>query len=447
MNMKKTIRLIPLCVALFWACSDSPDVTGTTIIDNTVAQEESSSSEMQKPESSSNTTISGEDSSSSKQTPKISSSSQQPVSSSSVATSSASQPSSSSEGAQTPSPAFAKDTRNGFKLGSCISPGVKPLGVVQPAQTTDFGEVSFGESHKAYILNDGNGNYQVMVLNVVDYCDVDAELSTVRSGDTLEIKYGVIKNVTECTCNNDHWFDIKPEDKTAKFIRFSGAFSEVTYEVSDGPVPEPSKTTQSDTTSTQTSTQNDSTFTDPRDGKTYRTVKLGERIWMAENLNYEIKDSLVSNCDENGGCDMGFPTNRPQSWCNGNKQENCDKYGRLYNFEAAKVACPPGWSLPEVEEWPERGNGGFPAFLDYAVVGWGGGKDTYGFTVLPAGDYSARSQYFFEPGRFAYFWTSTIDTRNHNCATMIHFGNGSEGMVSVCADDENDGLSVRCLKD
>ena len=421
MNMKKTIQLIPLCAALFWACSDSPDVTGTTIIDNTMSQNESSSSEMQSPESSSNTTISGENSSSSEQIPKISSSSQQPpASSSSVTTSSASQEA---------SPAFAKDTRNGFKLGSCISPGVKPLGVVQPAQTTDFGEVSFGESHKAYILNDGNGNYQVMVLNVVDYCDVDAELSTVRSGDTLEIKYGVIKNVTECTCNNDHWFDIKPEDKTAKFIRFSGAFSEVTYEVSDGPVPEPSKTTQSDTTSTQTSTQNDSTFTDTRDGKTYRIVKLGEQIWMAENLNYEMDDGV-------------------KSWCNGNKQENCDKYGRLYTYKSATYACPPGWRLPEVEEWPERGNGGHPAFLDYAVVGWYGGKDTYGFSILPAGSYSAKSQYFFEPGGgTTYFWTMTIDTRNNNCATMIHFGSGSEGMVSVCASDENDGLSVRCLKE
>ena len=437
MNMKN-LQLIPLCAALFWACSDSQDVTGTTIIDNTMAQEESSSSEMQGQESSSSTKISSEDSSSSKQTPKISSSSQQPVSSSSVATSSASQPSSSSEGAQTPSPAFAKDTKNGFKLGSCISPGVKPVGVASRlAQSTGFVEVSFGESPKAYILNDGEGHYQVMVLNVVDYCDVDAELSTVRSGDTLEIKYGIIKNVTECTCNNDHWFDIAPENKTVKFIRFSGAFSEVTYEVSDGPVPEPSKTTQGDTTSTQntstqndtTSTQNDSTFTDTRDGKTYRTVKLGEHIWMAENLNYEMDDGV-------------------KSWCNGNKQENCDKYGRLYTYKSATYACPTGWHLPEVEEWPERGNGGHPAFLDYAVVGWYGGKDTYGFSILPAGNYSAKSQYFFEPGGgTTYFWTMTIDTRNNYCATMIHFGSGSEGMVSVCSSDENDGLSVRCVKD
>ena len=269
---------------------------------------------------------------------------------------------------------------------------------------------------KAYLLNDGNGHYQVMALKVRDYCLVEADLLTKRSGDTLQIEYDVHSETT-CTCYSDHWFDIEPENANVKFIQimFSNG---TTYQVSDGPAPEPSKATSTD-----------STFTDTRDGKTYRIVKLGEQIWMAENLNYEMDDGV-------------------KSWCNGNKQENCDKYGRLYTYKSATYACPPGWRLPEVEEWPERGNGGHPAFLNYAVVGWYGGKDTYGFSILPAGNYSAKSQYFFEPGGgTTYFWTMTIDTRNNNCATMIHFGSGSEGMVSVCASDENDGLSVRCLKD
>lgn len=387
MNMKKTLQLIPLCAALFWACSDSPDVTGTTIIDNTIGQNESSSSEIQGQESSSSTPQS----------------SAQANSSSSVITSSTSHEA---------SPAFAKDTKNGFKLGSCLASGLEPL-PIRAVPIASLAEASSGEMPKAYIINDGEGHYQVMALKVKDLCLVEADLSTKRSGDTLQIEYGVIHSETTCSCYSDHWFDIEAENANVKFIRFSG----ITYQISDGPVPEPSKATSTD-----------STFTDTRDGKTYKTVKLGEKIWMAENLNYEMEDGV-------------------KSWCNGNKKENCDKYGRLYTFEAAKAACPPGWSLPEVEEWPERGNGGYPAFLDYAVVGWGGGKDTYGFTVLPAGEYRASSQYFSEPGRFAYFWTSTIDTRNHNCATMIHFGNGSEGMVSVCSDNENDGLSVRCVKD
>ena len=307
---------------------------------------------------------------------------------------------------------------------------------IRAAPIASLAEASTEELPKAYILNDGEGHYQVMALKVRDACLIEADLLTKRSGDTLQIDYGVVHSETTCSCYSDHWFDIEPENANVKFIQimFSNG---TTYQVSDGPAPEPSKATSTD-----------STFTDTRDGKTYKTVKLGEKIWMAENLNYEMRDSVMTNCTGNDpkGCDMGFPTIQSPSWCNGNKKENCDKYGRLYTFEAAKVACPTGWHLPEVEEWPERGNGGYPAFLDYAVVGWGGGKDTYGFTVLPAGEYRASSQYFLEPGRFAFFWTSTIDTRNNNCATMIHFGNGSEGMVSVCADNENDGLSVRCVK-
>ncbi|MBR2091589.1 MAG: hypothetical protein IJ905_14880 [Fibrobacter sp.] len=415
--MKKTIQLIPLCAALFWACSDSPDVTGTTIIDNTMSQNESSSSEIQGQESSSSTPQSSAQakSSSSQQPPKLSSSS--------VTTSSASQPPSSSAGTQEASPAFAKDTKNGFKLGSCIASGLEPL-PIRAVPIASLAEASSGEMPKAYILNDGEGHYQVMALNVRDYCLVEADLLTKRSGDTLQIDYGVVHSETTCTCYSDHWFDIEPENANVKFIQIM-FFNRTTYQVSDGPAPEPSKTTPTDSTAAQ----NDSVLTDTRDGKTYKIVKLGEKIWMAENLNYEMDDGV-------------------KSWCNGNKKENCDKYGRLYTYKSATYACPTGWHLPEVEEWPERGNGGHPAFLNYAVVGWYGGKDTYGFSILPAGNYSAKSQYFFEPGGgTTYFWTMTIDTRNNNCATMIHFGSGSEGMVSVCASDENDGLSVRCLKE
>jgi hypothetical protein len=64
--------------------------------------------------------------------------------------------------------------------------------------------------------------------------------------------------------------------------------------------------------------QNIGSFTDPRDGKTYRMVKIGDQTWMAENLNYQTPDSSWGH----------------NSWCYGNDTSNCVKYGRMYTWDA-----------------------------------------------------------------------------------------------------------------
>jgi uncharacterized protein (TIGR02145 family) len=72
-----------------------------------------------------------------------------------------------------------------------------------------------------------------------------------------------------------------------------------------------------------------------RDGNTYATkiMKDGKR-WMTKNLNIKVDDS----------------------WCYEDKSSNCNEYGRLYTFEAAKEGCQllgNGWRLPTDEEWRE----------------------------------------------------------------------------------------------
>ncbi|MDR2732239.1 MAG: fibrobacter succinogenes major paralogous domain-containing protein [Fibromonadaceae bacterium] len=82
-------------------------------------------------------------------------------------------------------------------------------------------------------------------------------------------------------------------------------------------------------------------FTDPRDGKTYKSVTIGKQTWMAENLNYHGEDGFLGLCYGD----------KPQKKIR--EPENCEKYGRLYDWEEAKQACPKGWHLPSVAEWNE----------------------------------------------------------------------------------------------
>ena len=107
------------------------------------------------------------------------------------------------------------------------------------------------------------------------------------------------------------------------------------------------------------------TMTDSRDGQTYKTVKIGDQTWMAENLNYA--DSINT------------PSLLERSWCYNDNIENCAVAGRLYTWAAAidsvKLAtdadnpqdcgygkncklpasvqgiCPKGWHLPNKLEW------------------------------------------------------------------------------------------------
>jgi len=135
--------------------------------------------------------------------------------------------------------------------------------------------------------------------------------------------------------------------------------------------------------------QQKGSFVDSRDGKKYGTVKIGTQTWMSENLNYEAKGSK----------------------CNSNEPANCQKYGRLYDWETAIKACPSGWYLPSDAEWQ--------TLVDLATStkkfgtlksssGWGrdNGTDDYGFSALPGG-YGNPDGTFYKPGNYGYWWSAT----------------------------------------
>jgi uncharacterized protein (TIGR02145 family) len=174
---------------------------------------------------------------------------------------------------------------------------------------------------------------------------------------------------------------------------------------------------------------NPNTFTDPRDGKVYRTVKIGNQVWMAENLNFDC----------------------PGSKCYGN-YPNAKKYGRLYDWATAKKACPPGWHLPSKEEWQIlvdfAGSYKFAGKKLKAKSGWnknGNGTDEFDFSALPGGyGYSRSGDRFYDVGDGGYWWSASEYSSYY-----------AYGRYMLCISDDaywddgnNDGLfSVRCVQD
>ena len=75
-------------------------------------------------------------------------------------------------------------------------------------------------------------------------------------------------------------------------------------------------------------------FKDARDGQTYRLVKIGDRTWFGDNLNFKSEGSYCLDDDEN----------------------NCMAYGRLYSWDAARSACPSGFRLPKHEDFESLWN-------------------------------------------------------------------------------------------
>ncbi len=162
-------------------------------------------------------------------------------------------------------------------------------------------------------------------------------------------------------------------------------------------------------------------FTDPRDGKTYKTVKIGDQVWMAENLNYDAGDS---------------------SYCYKDDNSNCEKYGRLYTWNAAVKAAPPGWHLPSKEEWETliKSFGNIDS-VAYAEMIQGGGS---GFNALTAIGSRDESGAYLSVGTGAYFWSSTTDGDKDAWYCVI---SKFRKKVHVVSRRMTDGFPVRCIKD
>jgi uncharacterized protein (TIGR02145 family) len=134
-------------------------------------------------------------------------------------------------------------------------------------------------------------------------------------------------------------------------------------------------------------------------------------------------------------------------------QANCDKYGRLYTWRAAKTACPSGWHLPSSQDWGVlidfAGGGNTAGKKLKARSGWdnnGSGTDDFGFSALPGGLRDS-SGYFGLAGVVGRWWTATEDSDGHDDwagAQLMDYGHDD---VDLGYGDKMRGVSVRCIMD
>ena len=170
------------------------------------------------------------------------------------------------------------------------------------------------------------------------------------------------------------------------------------------------------------------TFTDNRDGKKYNAINIGAQTWMSENLNYAVEGSK----------------------CYDNNAGNCAKYGRLYDWNTAKDACPAGWSLPIVGDWTglENSVGGESTAGTKlkSTNGWkdnGNGTDDYGWSALPGGRGNSDGL-FINAGNNGYWWSATEENANRAWGRYMGYGYGD-----VYRDyyPKSNLFSVRCVQD
>jgi uncharacterized protein (TIGR02145 family) len=205
-------------------------------------------------------------------------------------------------------------------------------------------------------------------------------------------------------------------------------------------------------------------FKDARDNRTYKTVKIGNQTWMAENLKYSL-DSLV------------------ESWCYEDDNSNCEKYGRLYSWMTAigksdeecgyqkacsltypvQGICPEGWHIPSKYELATLvENAGGPSIAGArlkAKEGWEPawnectGTDDYHFSAMASGYLRVYTDHYYNKGYHTGIWSSTEVEDFHRAEQYQHidvyilFLDYDKDTAQVSDTNRDFAESVRCLKD
>lgn len=192
------------------------------------------------------------------------------------------------------------------------------------------------------------------------------------------------------------------------------------------------------------------------DGNTYKSIKIGDQWWMAENLNTTKFRNGENIPNVTGTNEWAIDMNA--AYCNSNNNpEIASVYGRLYNWHAAadgRKICPDGWHIPNNNNWAE-----LVEFLGGNEIAGGKLKqtgtelwnspnadasNTSGFTALPGGVRNANTGFFAGTGSTGSWWSNSEQNSEKAGVWGLTSVNGAIADYSL---DKNTGLSVRCVKD
>jgi uncharacterized protein (TIGR02145 family) len=197
------------------------------------------------------------------------------------------------------------------------------------------------------------------------------------------------------------------------------------------------------------------------DGKTFKTIKIGNQEWMVDNLNIDRfrNGDLITEARTRTEWQRAGREQQPV-WCfYSNDITNGEKYGRLYNWYAVndpRGLAPAGWHVPSDKEWTELikylGGEEIAGSKLKSDSGWkekGNGGNNSQFSALPGGA-CADDGYLGSIGYLGVWWSSTVDTSYYYDSTAyawyryLYF---SDDKIIRYSHSKGNGFSVRCIKD
>ena len=198
-----------------------------------------------------------------------------------------------------------------------------------------------------------------------------------------------------------------------------------------------------------------------KDGKNYKTVKIGEQVWMAENLdvNHFNNGDIIPEVEDPKAWVQASKDGKP-AWCYYNSDPANEKiYGKLYNWYAVhdpRGLAVDGWHIPVDAEWTDLttylGGKTVAGMKMKATSGWnsnGNGTNKSGFSGLPGGSRTDDGT-FEDIGKRGSWWSSTKDESDDSFGDDAWYRYLSSGDGSIYRYSDGFmgyGFSVRYIKD